>query len=54
MGMAGEVSETPRKQHDDAMDATRYALHTALGQALATDAWLELWLTRRKGSGAQP
>jgi hypothetical protein len=32
------------------MDATRYALHTALGQSLATDTWLELWLTRRISS----
>src|SRR5689334_14235317 len=35
-----EASELPLKQYDHAMDATRYALHTALGRARATDAWV--------------
>jgi len=35
-----DPSEQPLKQHDHALDATRYALHTALGQSRATNAWL--------------
>ncbi|MEO7002245.1 MAG: terminase family protein [Ktedonobacterales bacterium] len=35
-----DPSEQPLKQHDHALDATRYALHTALGQARATNAYL--------------
>jgi len=35
------------KQYDHLMDATRYALYTALGRSRATDAWVELYLTRR-------
>jgi hypothetical protein len=38
------------KQYDHLMDATRYALHTALGQARATDAWMAVYLTRRRAS----
>ena len=33
-----DPSEQPVKQNDHALDATRYALHTALGQARAADA----------------
>ena len=44
-----EASELPLKQYDHAMDASRYALHTALGRSRATDAWVELYLTRRWG-----
>ncbi len=44
-----EVSELPLKQYDHALDATRYVLHTALGRSRATDAWVELYLTRRRG-----
>jgi hypothetical protein len=29
------------------MDASRYALFTALGQSRATEAWMELYLRRR-------
>ena len=32
------VSELPLMQNGHAMDSTRYALHTALGQSRATDA----------------
>ena len=46
-GAAGPASELPLKQYDHLMDATRYALHTALGRSRATDAWVELYLTRR-------
>ncbi len=35
------------KQNDHLMDATRYALYTALGQSRATDAWMAVYLTRR-------
>ncbi len=35
-----DPSEQPLKQNDHALDATRYALHTALGQARATNAYL--------------
>ena len=47
-GPAAALSEAPLKQHDHLMDASRYALHTALGQSRATGAWLELYLTRRR------
>jgi hypothetical protein len=30
------------------MDASRYALHTALSRARATDAWLAVYLRRRE------
>jgi hypothetical protein len=39
-GGKGERSELPLKQNDHALDATRYALHTALGQRRATVAYL--------------
>ena len=35
-----DPSEQPLKQNDHALDATRYALHTALGRAHATGAYL--------------
>lgn len=35
-----DPSEQPVKQNDHALDATRYALHSALGRARATDAYL--------------
>nr|MBF6592029.1 hypothetical protein [Ktedonobacterales bacterium] len=35
-----DASEAPLKQHDHAMDATRYALHTAFSQGRATEAYL--------------
>jgi hypothetical protein len=31
------------------MDASRYALYTALGRSRATDAWVELNLPRLRG-----
>jgi hypothetical protein len=44
-GLGGEqgvrVSEAPLKQNDHSLDATRYALHTALGQRRATRAYLD-------------
>ncbi len=43
------LAELPLKQYDHALDATRYALHTALACARATDVWVELFLTRRRG-----
>ena len=47
-GLGGAaLSELPLKQNDHAMDATRYALHTALGQALATQTYLASYLSRR-------
>lgn len=47
-GEIGAVPEQPLKQNDHALDATRYALHTALGQARATSAFLAN-LQRRAG-----
>ena len=44
---SGPASELPLKQYDHSMDATRYALYTALGRSRATDAWVELYLRRR-------
>lgn len=35
-----DPSEQPVKQNDHALDATRYALHSALGVSRATDAYL--------------
>jgi hypothetical protein len=48
-GPAGYVTELPLKQYDHSMDASRYALYTALGRSRATDAWVELYVTRRRG-----
>jgi hypothetical protein len=42
-----DPSEQPLKQNDHALDATRYALHTALGRSRATSAYLEAM--RRRG-----
>ncbi len=42
-----DPSEQPLKQNDHALDATRYALHTALGRARATTAYLDAM--RRRG-----
>ncbi|WIG60636.1 MAG: hypothetical protein OJF49_003384 [Ktedonobacterales bacterium] len=36
-----DSSELPLKRNDHALDATRYALHTALGQSRATTAYLD-------------
>ena len=36
-----DPSEQPLKQHDHALDATRYALHTALSRGRATRAYLD-------------
>jgi len=47
-GASGPLSELPLKQYDHLMDTSRYALHTALGRSRATDAWVELYLTRRR------
>jgi hypothetical protein len=46
-GPGERVSELPMKQNDHAMDATRYALYTALARARATEGWMELYLKRR-------
>jgi len=46
-----DPSEQPLKQNDHALDATRYALHTALGRARATTAYLEA-MQRRGGEVA--
>jgi hypothetical protein len=35
-----DPAEHPLKQHDHALDATRYALHTELGRAARTEAYL--------------
>lgn len=43
-----DPSEQPLKQNDHALDAARYALHTALGQSRATNAFLTN-LQRRVG-----
>jgi hypothetical protein len=43
-----DPSEQPLKQNDHALDATRYALHTALGSSRATSAYLAD-LQRRAG-----
>ncbi len=45
-----DPSEQPLKQNDHALDATRYALHTALGRARATTAYLDA-MQRRGGEG---
>ncbi|HET8908032.1 MAG TPA: terminase family protein [Ktedonobacterales bacterium] len=42
-----DPSEQPLKQNDHALDATRYALHTALGRSRATTAYLEAIQRRR-------
>ncbi len=47
MRFGAEVSELPLKQYDHLMDASRYALHTALIRSRATDAWMERYLRRR-------
>ena len=39
-------SEQPLKQNDHALDATRYALHTHLSQARATNAYLDALMRR--------
>lgn len=47
-----ELPELPLKQHDHALDATRYALHTALTRSRAREAAMEAWLglyARRRG-----
>jgi terminase large subunit-like protein len=40
-GATRDASEVPIKQHDHAMDALRYCLHTALGDAHATRTYLD-------------
>jgi hypothetical protein len=48
-GQAGEArSELPLKANDHALDATRYALHTALRQTRAVESYLETWLGWRR------
>jgi phage terminase large subunit-like protein len=42
-----DPSEQPLKQNDHALDASRYALHTALGRSRATTAYLEAIQRRR-------
>jgi hypothetical protein len=44
-GEVKAVSELPMKQNDHALDATRYALHTALGQPMTTRSYLATYLT---------
>ncbi len=39
-GRKRDSSEEPVKQSDHALDATRYALHTELGEHAATEAYL--------------
>jgi len=46
-----DASEQPLKQNDHALDATRYALHTALGQARSVETYLEE-MGRRASRGA--
>ena len=45
-----DPSEQPLKQNDHSLDATRYALHTALGHSRATTAYLD---SMRRRSGEQ-
>jgi hypothetical protein len=46
-------SELPIKANDHAMDATRYALHTALRQDRGARTWMRAWLPdRREPDGA--
>ncbi len=54
-GLGVGVSELPLKQNDHAMDALRYALHTALGRqsSRATDTYLALYLSRGGKSSPQ-
>jgi hypothetical protein len=47
-GAGAALSELLMKQNDHALDASRYALHAALGQSRATDSWMELYLNRRR------
>ena len=49
-----DPSEQPLKQNDHALDATRYALHTALGRARATTAYLDAMRRRGGGEESQP
>ncbi|HEX5548539.1 MAG TPA: phage terminase large subunit [Ktedonobacterales bacterium] len=48
-----DPSEQPLKQNDHSLDATRYALHTALGRARATTAYLDA-MRRRGGEESLP
>jgi len=52
-GSAGrrDTSEQPLKQNDHALDATRYALHTALGRAHRVEAYLAGLQRRVRGAG---
>ncbi len=50
-GGKGERSELPIKQNDHALDATRYALHTALGRGRATGAYLASMQRRPREDG---
>jgi hypothetical protein len=53
-GEGRDPSEQPLKQNDHALDATRYALFTALGRARATTAYLEAMRRRGGGEESQP
>jgi len=48
-----DPSEQPLKQNDHSLDASRYALHTALGRARATAAYLDA-MRRRDGEESLP
>jgi hypothetical protein len=49
----GVRSELPIKATDHAMDATRYALHTALRKDRGARMWMRAWLPdRREPDGA--
>ena len=44
---AGVRSELPLKANDHLMDATRYALHTALRPLADARSWMRAWLPVR-------
>ncbi|HKT37048.1 MAG TPA: hypothetical protein VJR48_01685, partial [Ktedonobacterales bacterium] len=51
VGEGRDPSEQPLKQNDHAMDATRYALYTALGRSRATTAYLKAMQRRGATDG---
>jgi phage terminase large subunit-like protein len=51
---SADLPELPVKANDHLMDATRYALHTALARTRATEAWLDLHLRGRLAGREAP
>ncbi|HEV2404568.1 MAG TPA: hypothetical protein VGR88_03900, partial [Ktedonobacterales bacterium] len=52
-GVRFDAPELPIKANDHALDATRYALHTALRHDREARSWMRAWLpTERASDGA--